>query len=290
MSSHRFPTSIVLVQALLSASLGACTLEPDGMDSFGGGGPYQGASDDDDDVGEDDESITGGSADGSSGGGSAPGDDDSPDPSDDDGSDDATTDAPPDDPPDPGTPDDVSDCSNFTDVQQFFTYVNNERSKYAGQQGGFPHSRWKGLPWQGDYHEQFTFSSTFTWDDGLAAQAQAEAEALAAGGSPSGNQQNGSNGLPICPMSPFWIDGLNTASWKLSLGESEADWNSDLPDSCPPSTFALSPDNQHARMGLHYHDFGGEGPAIHRLGVGAAIEPAIGGGECKVWWVLQFGS
>jgi hypothetical protein len=129
----------------------------------------------------------------------------------------------------------------------------------------------------------------FTWDDALAASAQAEADALAAGGGPSGTQQNGSNGLPICAMAPFWIDGINTGSWKISFAEQPSHWMQTMYESCPPTTFALTPDNQHARMGLHYHDFGGDGPAITRLGVGAALVPDGENGECKVWWVLQFG-
>ena len=48
--------------------------------------------------------------------------------------------------------------------------------------------------------------------------------------------------------------------------------------------FALDKSNGSARMGLFYHDFGGDGPAIHRFGVGAAIV-----GDCtEIWWVIQF--
>lgn len=181
---------------------------------------------------------------------------------------------------------DVGECSNFTSAEQFHSWVNTERAAYAGALGGIPHSRWKGYPWEGEGHENFTFAVQFAWDDALAAQAQAEAESLAAGGAPQGQQQNGSNGLPYCNAAPFWIDGINTADWKISLAEHEEDWMPppEYPDSCP-APFALAVDNQRARMGLHYHDFGGDGPAINRVGVGAAV-----GQDCEVWWVLQFGT
>jgi hypothetical protein len=281
MPKRHFQTRTMLAHTLLLVSLGACTLGPDGVSGFDdGGGPPSAGTDDDDDDG------SSGASDGADGAGGSSGDpgDDSPDPVD-ESSGGATSDAPPDEPPGPGpSGEDIGECSSFASVEQFFAFVNDERAQYTD------HPRWKGLPWQGEGHDQFTFSPTFTWDDQLAAQAQAEAEALAGGASPSGNQQNGSNGLPICAMSPLWIDGLNTASWRISLGETVADWNPPPSGSCPPTTFALSPQNQHARMGLHYHDFGGDGPAIQRLGVGVAVEPVDAAGECKVWWVLQFGA
>lgn len=268
---------------------GGCSLQPDGMDgSFASASAGSAAEEtgelEDEDADADESSGSGGVAD-DDGADSGSGAETSGGEGTTSGGDDPTTTA-----ADGGDADpDLGQCSNFTSVDQFFTVVNNERAKYAGQFGNIPHTRYKGLPWKGESHEAFTFSSTFAWDDGLAAQAQAEAEAIAAGSSPQGTQQIGSNGLPFCQMAPMWIANLNTATWKIVVRERPSDWDAPESTSCPPTKFALSPDNQHARMGLHYHDFGGDGPAINELGIGAAVVPDPGTGECEVWWVLQFG-
>ncbi|MBX7081592.1 MAG: hypothetical protein K1X88_20490 [Nannocystaceae bacterium] len=282
----RIPVALVLS----ACCIGACTHDADGLGgvSFGSGasgGPggdsdaaSSSAGDDDDDGGSTGVSASASAGDSAAEGAASEGSDGGPiDTSGGDGG-----------PPDTGAEtaaDGIGECSNFTGVDQFHAWMNTERSSYAGGLGGGGHDRYKGLPWQGEYHQNFTFAVQFAWDDGLAAQAQAEAEAIAAGGSPTGTQSNGSNGLPFCPAKPLWIDGLNTASWKITLGERAEDWMPppEHPDSCPPP-FALSVDNQHARMGLHYHDFGGDGPAIGRVGIGAAADA-----DCQVWWVLQFG-
>lgn len=281
----------------VALALAACSVDPDGVGGggFADGGGIGGDTDDTDADGDEVDDDDG-AGEGSSGGAEASddGDDgaDAGDGGDDgagssDGGSSGGEDPPPSDDGGPGP--DVGACSSFASVEAFFAYVNDERGQYGGMFGTLPHVRYKGLPWQGESHEDFTFSTIFSWDDGLAAQAQAQADAIAAGSAPSGTQSTGSNGLPLCSMSPMWIDGLNTASWSIALGETPADWNPPASGSCPPTTFALSPDNQHARMGLFYHDFGGDGPAIHRLGVGAALEHGPVDGECRVWWVLQFG-
>lgn len=266
----------------------ACSHDPDGLGgvSFGSGqsgGDAEASSDADESEGGDEESSGAGedtTPAESDGGDSGPADGSSstdPGPL-------TTADSGADSAGDTASGDDVGECSNFTSAMQLHTYLNTERNQYGS--GFMPHQRYKGYPWQGEGHDVFTFSIPFAWDDGLAASAQAEAEALAAGGAPSGHQQNGSNGLPFCPAAPFWIDGLNSSSWKISFAEHETDWMPppEHPDSCP-APFALSADNQHARMGLFYHDFGGDGPAITRVGVGGAV-----GADCEVWWVLQFGA
>lgn len=268
----------------------ACSHGPDGLGgvSFGSGhsgGEAEASSDADDSEGGDDESSGAGedtTPAESDGGDADPADgSSSSDPS---GGPVTTADSGGDSAGDTASGDDVGECSNFTSAMQLHTYLNTERNQYGS--GFMPHQRYKGYPWQGEGHDMFTFAIPFAWDDGLAASAQAEAEALAAGGAPSGHQQNGSNGLPFCPAAPFWIDGLNTSSWKISFAEHETDWMPppEHPDSCP-APFALSADNQHARMGLFYHDFGGDGPAITKVGVGGAV-----GADCEVWWVLQFGT
>jgi hypothetical protein len=266
----------------------ACNHDPHGLggNSFGSGqsgGDEAEASSDGDESGGGDTSGAGEEDTApaeSDGGDTAPSDTTGGDPS---GGSSATTDPSSGSAGDTGSGDEVGECSNFTSVMQFHTYLNTERNQYGT--GFMPHQRYKGYPWQGEGHDMFTFSIPFNWDDGLAASAQAEAESLAAGAAPTGHQQNGSNGLPFCPAAPFWIDGINTSAWKISFAEHETDWMPppDHVDSCP-APFALSADNQHARMGLFYHDFGGDGPAINKVGVGAAV-----GEDCEVWWVLQFG-
>lgn len=168
----------------------------------------------------------------------------------------------------------LGDCSMWATPMDFHAHVNAERQSYA------EHQRWKGLPWVGEGHTNVTFPLTFTWDEALAAQAQTEAEALVVSASPAGMMETGGNGL--CTSDPMWFDGLNTANWRLSLFENA---NSFIkPSESCPEPFALIPQNPDARMGLFYHDFGGDGPAISRLGVGAAFDA-----DCEVWWVLQFG-
>jgi hypothetical protein len=183
--------------------------------------------------------------------------------------------------PDPG----IEECSMLDDVQGLFELVNSHRADYGGEGIYMPHSRYKGLPWQGEGHENWTFSTRFTWDDGLAEVAQDEAERLAAGGNPTGSQISGQAAI----HNPFWIDGVNSEDWMISVWEEPGDF---YPDPNNPFSsdvaFALDKSNGSARQGLLYHDFGGDGPAIHRLGVGGALAENANG-ECRVWWVLQFG-
>jgi hypothetical protein len=177
---------------------------------------------------------------------------------------------------------DIGECSNFVSVDQFATFINTERQKYAGQLGALPHSRYKGMPWKGEGHENYTFLTPFQIDAGIAAQAQAQAEALAAGGSPQGSSVSSGNGL--CPTTkPFYIHGINTTDWTITTYEDPGDFMK--PNGSCPEPFALLPSNGSARMGLFYHDFGGDGPAISRMGVGAAMDE-----DCRVWWVLRFGA
>lgn len=180
---------------------------------------------------------------------------------------------------------DIEECSMLDDVQGVFELVNSHRADYGGEGVYMPHSRYKGLPWQGEGHENWTFSTRFTWDDDLADVAQDEAERLAAGGNPSGSQISGQAAI----HNPFWIDGVNTEDWMITAWEEPGDF---YPDPNNPFSsdvaFALDKSNGSARQGLLYHDFGGDGPAIHRLGVGGALSENANG-ECRVWWVLQFG-
>jgi hypothetical protein len=171
----------------------------------------------------------------------------------------------------------IGSGSEFTTVDGFMDYVNEQRRNYGGEGGYGRHDRWKGIPWVGEYHTNTTFPNAFPWDDGLAARAQEEACRLAAGGTVQGERVDGASP----GVKPFWIYGINTADWMISCKEDPGDWEptafgGDL-------KFGLHHSNGSSRLGLHYHDFGGDGPAINLVGAGAAD---AGGGS--TWWVLQF--
>lgn len=174
-----------------------------------------------------------------------------------------------------GTPSDLTDCSIVAaNPKAFAQWVNDVRDMYGGKPPYGYHTRYKGMPWEGEDHSNMTFPWHFTWDDDLACQAQQEAERIAAGGSPEG-QRADHQSYYVDPPRPFFVHGLNAADWRLTAKELRNDeW------------FPLDQGNGSARMGLFYHDFGGDGPAINRVGVGAAIV-----GDCtEIWWVLQFGT
>ncbi len=171
----------------------------------------------------------------------------------------------------------IASSSNFTTVAEFMEFVNEQRRNYGGEGGYGRHDRWKGIPWVGEYHTNTTFPNAFPWDEGLAARAQEEACRLAAGGAVAGTRVDGASP----GQKPFWIYGINTADWMISCKEDPGDWEpgpfgGDL-------LFGLHNSNGSSRLGLHYHDFGGDGPAINYAGAGAA---EAGG---STWWVLQFG-
>ncbi|MBW2459539.1 MAG: hypothetical protein JRI68_33910, partial [Deltaproteobacteria bacterium] len=83
--------------------------------------------------------------------------------------------------------------SNFGSVNEFFAYVNEERENYV------PHDRWSGFPFTtGYYHTNVTWPVTMIWSDTAVAAAQAEADAVAGGASPSGEETFANPGqLPV---------------------------------------------------------------------------------------------
>jgi hypothetical protein len=256
----------------LALALGCGADERDEITPGPGGGADDGGDDGGGDPGDD-----GGGDDGGDDGGEDTGDD---------GGDDGDDGDPGGDEPDVGggdeggdgddgscTPPDLTDCSIVANNPKAFAqWVNDTRDQYGGAPPYGYHTRWKGMPWEGEDHSNNTFPWHFTWDDDLACQAQQEAERIAAGGSPEG-QRADHQSYYVDPPRPFFVHGLNTENWRLSAKELRNDeW------------FPLDQGNGSARMGLFYHDFGGDGPAINRVGVGAAIV-----GDCtEIWWVLQF--
>ena len=166
----------------------------------------------------------------------------------------------------------LAECSHFPSVADAYTYLNEERTSYE------PHGRYRGIPWHGEDHDVRTFSLTFTWSPELAAAAAAEADRLAGGGDPAGVFVPGQNG----ENRDLWVDGLGTAAWRISAIEMPGDWQTAGLFSHEKA--ALHPSNGSARMAFYYHDFGGQGPAINQIGVGATATPS-----CQVFWVLQMG-
>lgn len=154
------------------------------------------------------------------------------------------------------------DGSAFSDVLQMFAYVNEQR------QGYLSHERWRGLPWTGSGHTMHTWPVTFEWDDGLAAMAQAEADALAAGAAPQGSPAT--DGL----TPPIYVAGVDTAHSMVSGREDANSWE-------VPNTSSLSKEHGSARMAIFYHDPGGQGPVLTRLGIGAADA-----GDGGTWWTF----
>jgi hypothetical protein len=155
--------------------------------------------------------------------------------------------------------------TNFSSVDEFFDYVNGQRESYA------PHDRYAGFPFtSGYYHTTVTWPYTMAWSDTAAALAQAEAEAVAGGAAPSGQETFANPG-----QLPLYIDGLNTADYVVGGRE--------RPGSFTTETCTLCNSNGFARMGVFYHDPGGDGPVLTRLGIGAAD---MGNGD--TWWVMKF--
>lgn len=272
---HGFRT-VLLPLAAFSLVLTACSDDGDPGNSFVTGVTTGSDPDGGDEGGADDAGDDGGAETSGDEGGDTSGDDPIPDAG--GGDTDEGGDEPP---PDPG----IESCSTFNDAQGLFNFVNDARADYGGLNMYLPHPRYKGIPWQGEGHENWTFSIVMDWDEDLAAQARAEAEALASGANPQGTQVNGQASI----HNPMWIDGINTGNWQITVTEDLDDWQKDPNNPFSSDVpFALDKSNGSARLGLHYHDFGGDGPAINRLGVGGALGEGPGG-DCQVWWVLQFG-
>jgi hypothetical protein len=267
---------ITTITAALGLLALGCTADERGSDIVGGLGPGgDGGADDGGEPPGDDGGDDGADPTGDDGG------DDGDDPTGDDGGDDGDTGDPMPDVgdggADPGEQPDISECSHWADVQAFFAELNTRRGQYGAEPPYGWHDRYKGIPWQGDGHNNVTFPVRFTWDDELAARALEEAQRLADGGQPAGARVAGQNG----GSRDFWVDGLNTADWRITHAELPADWEGTYDNARPA---ALHVSNGSARMGFFYHDFGGDGPAINRMGIGAAMTPS-----CQVWWVMQFG-
>ncbi|TET31448.1 MAG: hypothetical protein E3J72_22290 [Planctomycetota bacterium] len=124
-----------------------------------------------------------------------------------------------------------------------------------------------------------TWPISFGWSDALAGDAQAEAERLAAGGS--------QKGTPYASMSEraFYLDGINTSKYTYSGLEKPSDWcerNGGWEHHENP-IFPFTNCNTMFRLYFCYHDPGGAGPVLTKMGVGMAMS-----GEDR-WWVIVLG-
>jgi hypothetical protein len=253
----RFGTCLVLSLALVGLAV-SCGAGDRDDDMSGGVGPDEG------DDGEGDDGGDGGGDDGTS---------DGDDGTEDGGDGDTGTGDGGDDGGDGGecdTPSDLDQFSNFKNARDLFELLNDLRGQYGAEPPYGWHDRYKGIPWEGEGHNHVTFPVRFNWDHDLACRAQVEAERLADGGSPMGTMVDGQNGC----CGDFYVDGLDTTDWRLSWHEND-----------PAQQWAMTNHNGSARMGFFYHDFGGDGPAINSMGIGAAVRS-----DNTVWWVIQFGT
>jgi len=157
----------------------------------------------------------------------------------------------------------------FKTGAELCAYVNEERAGYA------PHDRWRGPPWNGEYHQNVTWPLALTIDAALSSEAQAQAAALAGGGSPEGAPY--SDGSPP-PHQYLYVSGVNTASYMIASEEKAGDWTTDLAGNL---VAGITSNNGTARMGMFYQDSGGSGPALTRIGCGGAA--TLAGGR---WWVM----
>jgi hypothetical protein len=153
----------------------------------------------------------------------------------------------------------------YTTPTELCDWVNEARNTSSG------HERYKGLPWHGEYHSNRTWPIAFTVDEDLMAVAQAEADRLGADGGPEGAAVG-----PDLRYHGFWIEGVDTAEMTITAEDIPGDWD--------PGYFKapLLNANANARQGLYYHDAGGDGPELERMGCGGANAEDGSG----IWWVI----
>lgn len=176
----------------------------------------------------------------------------------------------------PGTKNDAK-TGLFT-VKDMFNYINKTRSTYR-EHGGYAD-----YPWTADSAHQnimpWSWSITMKWDEGLAAEAQAEAERIAAGGTPKGKKfkyQNSTVG------EPFWASGLETDRYVVAAKSFEATDRRPLAPGEDYGWHAVS--NGTAREGIFYQT-GKDAPHNRKVKLGVG---KVDVGTNDVQWVLIFG-
>jgi hypothetical protein len=152
--------------------------------------------------------------------------------------------------PPAGEPSFGSDAT-ITDVHEMAGIVNDFRESYS------THDRYWGIPFgTGDFHTDVTWPLVMTWNDDAAAIAQAEADAVAGGSTPTGTD--------VVSSGYFWVDGVNSSPYMVTTDEHH-----------------MSTANTFGRMSIFYHDFGGRGPVLTQMGLGASAES-----DGSTVWVL----
>lgn len=165
------------------------------------------------------------------------------------------------------------DKPDFRTPDQLCAYVNEQRKGYQ------PHDRFKGPPWSGSYHTNTTWPLTLAVDAALMSEAATRAKALAGGMTPEG--QPYSDGSPP-PHEYLWVTGVDTAHYVIASQEKAGDWSPDLVGNIHAG---ITPTNGTSRMAMFYHDSGGSGPALGKIGCGGAQSP----GGSSWWWVVVLG-
>jgi hypothetical protein len=184
----------------------------------------------------------------------------------------STVDAPASDPTGPDAAAFAHDMVPFSDPATLCAYVDMQRQGYSN------HDAWEGLPFQGMYHSDRVWPSAMTIDPALTAAAQAEAQRLAGGGAPSGQE------FALNPgTKPIYIHGVNSSAYQITSIDVPGDW---VAENLTGNIYAgLSDQNVSARMGIFYQDPGMSGPVLAHLGCGAALAPD---GQSR-FWILEFG-
>jgi hypothetical protein len=156
-----------------------------------------------------------------------------------------------------------------------FDWVNQTRDQYK------VHIPYDGYPFEGMNADVMTWSLLMTWDDGLAAEAQAEVEKLASGAMmPEGKYYPFQNE----PGEGFWVTGLDTDRYKLSAKSDGKLMGGTDPFGNPkPPNKWHDTSNGFYRMAVAYQTGTGAFNQKSKLGVGAAE-----GGDQITWWVLVF--
>jgi hypothetical protein len=164
--------------------------------------------------------------------------------------------------------------TGFTSPKDMFDWVNSTRQQYSN------HIPYDGYPFQGQNADLMTWSLILAWDDGLAAEAQAEADKVAGGAMPEGEyypfQNEAGEG--------FWVTGLETNRYKVTaMSDAATPPGTDVWGNEKPPNKWHDTANGFYRMAVAYQTGTGEFNQKSKLGVGAAE-----GGNQQTWWVLLF--
>lgn len=178
-------------------------------------------------------------------------------------------------PTDSGAPSGDGGGTGFSSAKEMFDHVNATRAKYA------THIPYDGYPFTGVNAASRTWALTLTWDDGLAAEAQAEANAVAGGAKPKGT------GFPYQPPNPgegMYLFGIDSARYVVTamsssstLGKDGGGWTSD-----DPGKWHLTSNGMY-RQAVAYQTGSSSFNKRTKLGVGMADA-----GSGNVFWVLVF--